>query len=164
MTNIFRSSIQVSLLKLAALLALVSWLVSCGNDAGDALPNFAGPYIKAGIACGLCAGICQDTLVITPDHLFYKAVIYGDGDPQTTIQNSSFSQEEWDDLLSTVDATAFNDLDIETCSRCSDGCDRHYEIRAGGISNRVAVFYNDTLPSLGDFQSKVEAIRLSFQD
>lgn len=164
MTKLLRTSIQVSLLKLAALLVLLAWLMSCGNDEDALLASFDGPYIKTGVACGLCAGICQDTLVITPERLFYKAVNYGEGANLTTIQNRSFTQAAWDDLLSTVDAEAFNALDIESCSRCSDGCDRHYEIRAGNISNSISVHYNDSLPSLGGFQAKVEALRLSLQN
>ncbi len=165
MTKLLRTSIQLSLLKLAALIALMSWLVSCGSeDDFSATPNFQGPYIRAGIACGLCAGICQDTLIITPELLFYKGTEYTSGGQKTTIQNGAFTQAQWDDLLSSIDVGAYNALDLpESCNRCSDGCDRFYDIKTNEAYNFISVGWNDTIPSLGDFQAKVEEIRLSFQ-
>ena len=164
MTKLLRTSIQVSLLKLAALVVLLTWLMSCGKEEDALFASFDGPFIKTGVACGLCAGYCNDTLLITPDRLFYKSVTYGESADLTTIQNRSFTQAEWDDLLSSVDAEAFNALDIESCGRCVDLCDRHYEIRAGNISNQISVLFNDTISALGSFQGKVEALRLSFQN
>lgn len=165
MTKLLRRTIQLSLLKLAALIAMMSWLASCGSeDEFSSTPNFYGPYIKAGIACGLCVGICQDTLIITPELLFYKGTEYTSDGQKTMIQNEPFSQAQWDDLLSSINIEAYNALDLpESCQRCSDGCDRYYDLKTDGAFNTVSVGWNDTIPSLGDFQAKVEEIRLSFQ-
>lgn len=166
MIKLFRTSIQLSLLKLAALIALLSWLVSCGSDDEfSSSPNFFGPHIRTGVSCGLCAGVCQDTLIITPELLFYKGTEYTTDGEKTTIQNAEFSQAEWDDLFSTVDIEVYNALDLpESCNRCSDGCDRYYDIKTNDAFNAIVVGWNDTIPSLGDFQSKVEELRLSFQN
>ena len=166
MLKIFRTSIQLTLIKLAALLALISWLVSCGSEEElNSAPTFFGPHIRTGITCGLCTGICRDTLIITPELLFYKGTAYTSDGENTIIKNAAFSQAEWDDLIGTIDVQSFNVIDREaSCFRCADGCDVFYDIKTENAFNSIVVGWRDTIPALGDFQSKVEEIRLSFQN
>ena len=140
--------------------------MSCGSeDEFSNAPTFFGPHIRTGVTCGLCAGICRDTLIITPELLFYKGTAYTSDGENTIIRNAAFSQTQWDNLIATIDVDAYNALAPEaSCERCADGCDRFYDIKTETAFNAITIGWNDTVPSLGHFQAKVEELRLSFRN
>lgn len=134
-------------MKTLVCLILVSLLVTgCAREDDAALlPKFSAgtEFIKSGIACGHCSGICTDTLLITPDKLFYKRVIWGEGEPKSEIIEQSFSQQGWQNLLGLVELSAFSELNLESCARCADGCDHWVEIKTGGVDNLVSFPWNN---------------------
>lgn len=119
---------------------------SCGNEAEDLLSEKLGSeseYIKTGISCGLCVGICQDTLVVTPNRLLYKRTTWGEGEPKTELLEQAFTQKGWENLIGLVDLQAFASLDQESCSRCSDGCDYWLDIRSNGVEDAISFPFHE---------------------
>lgn len=121
-------------------------------------------YIKTGVACGLCGGVCMDTLVVTPDKLYYKKTIWGEGKDKTEIIEQAFTQQGWNNLVSLVDLEEFNGLDMESCARCFDGCDYWLGIRSAGTDNMISFAWND-FPAEADTLTKaLNAIKESLNE
>lgn len=147
---------------------LLSYLIcitlACGSDEEAILPNVdQGQYIKTGVSCGLCAGICMDTLIVTPTRLFYKGIRYGES-TSTFLRNADYSPAEWESLVSLLEPDSLNGIVRESCARCVDGCDLWYDIEAGGVSNHLSVMWNDTLPGNLAFQQALDSLRAQFRD
>jgi len=85
----------------------------------------------------------MDTLVVTPDKLYYKKTIWGDQKPKTEILEQAFTRQGWENLISLVDLNEFNGLEMESCARCSDGCDYWLGIKSAGVDNAISFPWHD---------------------
>ncbi len=137
-------------------------ITGCGREDEEALlPKFSTgtDYIKTGIACGLCDGTCNDTLLITADKLFYKKIVWGEGEPKTEIIEQSFTRQGWENLTGLVELQRFAALELESCARCYDGCDISLEIKTSGLNNSISFPWNDYPVEVDSLVKSLDAIR-----
>lgn len=146
---------------------LVVVLFSCGKDVDDLLSEKLSAeeeYIKTGISCGFCAGVCMDTLVVTPNKLLYKKVIWGEGDPKSELIEQAFTQKGWENLLGLVSLSEFEKLDMESCARCYDGCDYWLDIKAGGVENDISFAWNSFPAEVDSLTKALNSIKEQFNN
>lgn len=142
-------------------LATCILLAACGKQESDDLLRLSPQtdYIKTGTTCGFCAGVCMDTLVITPDKLYYKTVSYETEDPKSEFVEQSFSRQGWENLLGLVDLHEFQGLEYESCARCFDGCDLWLEISTADARNTISFPRNEHPVEVDSLISALNTIR-----
>ena len=148
-------------LKSLALIGAALFFGCSKQDEEALLPQLTAEaqYIKSGIACGLCAGTCMDTLLITPDKLYYKKIIWGEEEPKSEIIEQSFTRKGWENLLGLIDLQEFESLDLESCSRCLDGCDNWLEVNSAGIHNSISFPWNAYPAEVDSLTKALNSIR-----
>ncbi len=139
----------------------------CGNKDEELLSvklKSEPEYIKAGISCGLCAGVCNDSLAVTPNKLIYKRVTWGKGDPKTEIIEQAFTTQGWNNLIGLVDLSEFSELDLQSCARCYDGCDYWLGIKSAGIENDISFASNEYPEQVDSLAKALNSIKNQFNE
>jgi hypothetical protein len=144
---------------------IVLLLASCGDEVTTepSWDNFGKNYLKTGIYCGKCIGVCIDTIAITPTKIFYKPTTFGNGNPQSELLVKPFSEAEFNSLIATIDVKAFNALNEKSCDRCFDGCDVWYDLRTGDLNNSITLSSSSSNEVISKFAEKINVIRASFK-
>ncbi|MEQ8687729.1 MAG: hypothetical protein RIE86_20660 [Imperialibacter sp.] len=142
-------------------------LGACGSEDEELLSvklKSESEYIKTGISCGLCAGVCLDSLAVTPNKLIYKRTTWGAGDPKTEIIEQAFTQKGWENLIGLVPLQEFGELELESCARCYDGCDYWLDIKSGGIENSISFPWNEFPQQVDSLTKALNSIKEQFND
>jgi hypothetical protein len=53
-------------------------------------------------------------------------------------------KSEWDKLTGIIDFDEFNNIHLNTCNVCADGCDKWITIRNGSYSHTIRFGYQDS--------------------
>ena len=148
-------------LKNLAVIAAALFFGCSKQDEEALLPQLTAEaqYIKSGIACGLCAGTCMDTLLVTPDKLYYKKIIWGTGEPKSEIMEQSFTRKGWENLIGLINLQEFENLELESCSRCADGCDHWLEVNSAGVHNSISFPWNAFPAEVDSLTKALNSIR-----
>jgi hypothetical protein len=150
---------------LFAVMVLV--LGACGSQDEELLSaklESESEYIKTGITCGLCAGVCIDSLAVTPNKLLYKRTKTGEGEPKTEILEQAFTRQGWENLIGLVSLQDFSELDMESCARCYDGCDYWLDINSGGVDNAISFAWNTVPNEVDSLMSVLNSLKDQFNN
>jgi hypothetical protein len=144
----------------ACIISLIS--VSCENNKDNAEDiNFkeSGLVIKMSNACGFCGG--ADSLIITETKIRYEFIDpCGDNDCD---HSSATDQEDWDELNDLLNLKKFEDITLNTCYVCVDGCDTWISVKTESFYHeiRYADFDSIAVKGIRPFIEKLEDIRLN---
>lgn len=142
--------------KLCMSLLLFSALTSCSyHDTNERL-QFNGLIIRTGTMCGWCAGM--DSLTISADHTAYVSNM--PCDQPTRTKQLDTQPEKWNELIRSLDWDKFNEVHVNTCAICVDGCDVWITVENDDIYHRIR--FTESSPEIApikDFIDKVNAYR-----
>jgi hypothetical protein len=119
---------------LASMLFLL-WAISCNKD-----KETSGLTIVGGSVCGWCAG--TDSMIISEYRLNYRNMHSCDHHAYSKV--SHVEKSEWDKLTGIIDFDEFNNIHLNTCNVCADGCDKWITIRNGSYSHTIRFGYQDS--------------------
>jgi len=143
------------LLSLTILLCLVG--MSCDDDDDEPIDI----VIRTGQECGWCAG--RDSLIITKLNSSYAfdSPCPGIEDKK---RNAETDPSEWNELLATLDWNEFNQVQVETCAVCSDGCDTWISVEKNHQTHLIRFTeYSTEIEPIRPFVEKLEALIEAFR-
>ena len=117
--------------------------------------------LKMGTVCGWCAG--GDSLIINAHNTVYKYYPSCD-QSKAKIITATTEKAVWEKLVSLLDKKKFNNIHLNICNVCADGCDisitvtdqnYNHTISYGGINNAAVV---DVRPLI----KELEALRVQY--
>jgi hypothetical protein len=129
------SDSKMKIFLLASMLLLL-WAISCNKD-----KETSGLTIIGGSVCGWCAG--SDSVIINESRLNYRNMRSCDHYAYSKV--SHMEKSEWDNLTELIDLDAFNNIHLNTCNVCVDGCDKWITIRNGSYSHTIRFGYQDSV-------------------
>jgi hypothetical protein len=142
-------------IKLTIVISIVLML-SCekGKDNNDLM-------ISMGTVCGWCGG--SDSLIITEDKSSYEY--------NNLCDNNDFSRNtltgkcEWNELIELLDMDKFQNININTCYVCIDGCDTWISLKDGSVSHKIRFGFEDSaaIMDIRPFIDKLDSIRIEFR-
>lgn len=121
----YRSSMKVFLV--ASMLFLL-WAISCDKD-----NETSGLTIVEGSVCGWCGG--SDSVIITEYRINYRRMHSCDHHAYSKVCH--IEKSEWDKLTASLDFDKFENIHLNTCNFCVDGCDQWITIRNGSYYHRI---------------------------
>jgi len=107
---------------LLASMLLLLWAISCNKD-----KETSGLTIIGGSVCGWCAG--TDSVIISEYRINYRNMQSCDHHAYSKV--SHMGKSEWDKLNAIIDFDEFNNIHLNSCNVCFDGCDKWITIRNG---------------------------------
>jgi hypothetical protein len=122
---------------LLASLFLLLWAISCNKDKDLETPGLT---LVVGSECGLCTG--SDSLIINEYHFNYRKMLSCDHHAYSKV--SHIEKNEWDKLTASIDFDVFNNIQLNTCNVCVDGCDRWITIKNGSYFHKIRFGYQDS--------------------
>jgi len=145
------------LLSFTILLCLVG--MSCDDDDDDCEPIDI--VIKTGQECGWCAGM--DSLTITKLNSSY-AFDSPCPEIEDKKRNAKTDSTEWNELLATLDWNEFNQVQVETCAVCSDGCDTWISVEKNHQTHRIRFTeYSTEIEPIRPFVEKLDSLIEAFR-
>ncbi len=74
-------------------------------------------------------------------------------------------KSEWDKLTGMIDFDEFNNIHLNTCNVCVDGCDKWITLRNGSYSHTIRFGYQDSaaIQSIKPLVDKLDSIRKAFR-
>jgi hypothetical protein len=140
--------------------------VSCQKDnkslmLKDASSDDSLTTITYGTVCGWCSGI--DSLTITSDNLCY--VSKRPCDSPAKVENKTISEQEKEDLLSSLDLNDFSQIQLNTCYVCVDGCDTWISVKTNNYYHKIRYGYEDStaIQSIKNFLDNLNILRAKFE-
>ncbi|MFV0605949.1 MAG: hypothetical protein ACK5NK_08930 [Niabella sp.] len=135
--------------------------ISCQKGSSLQSIHTDGLEISMNTACGWCApGDSMHINKTATSYTYYASSCNRVGSPniQTTNQN------DWKELIAALDITAFNNIDLNACGVCYDGCEEWVTIRQGNNSHTIRYdnINNVVLDPIRPFLKKLRAIKDGF--
>ena len=138
------------------LLCLVG-VLSCEED--DDKP--VDIVIKTGQECGWCVG--ADSLIITKLNSTYAYYNPCPGIEEKNL-NANTDADEWNELLATLDWDEFNQVQVNTCALCADGCDTWISVEKDRKTHRIRFTENSTeIEPIRPFVEKLDSLIEEFR-
>jgi hypothetical protein len=140
---------------LASMLFLL-WAISCNKE-----KETSGLIIVEGSVCGWCAG--SDSVIISEYKINYRNMHSCDHHAYSKV--SHIEKSEWDKLTGIIDFDEFNNIHLNTCNVCVDGCDKWITLRNGSYSHTIRFGYQDSaaIQSIKPLVDKLDSIREAFR-
>jgi hypothetical protein len=140
---------------LASMLFLL-WAISCNKE-----KETSGLTIIEGSVCGWCAG--SDSVIISEYKINYRNMHSCDHHAYSKV--SHIEKSEWDKLTGIIDFDEFNNIHLNTCNVCVDGCDKWITLRNGSYSHTIRFGYQDSaaIQSIKPLVDKLDSIREAFR-
>ena len=112
--------------------------------------------------CGWCAG--ADSLLITEKKTHYE--YFSPCDDSDYFRDTVTEKKEWNDLIGQLDMEKFQNIDINTCYVCVDGCDTWINVKDSSVSHTIRFGYADTIviKDIRPFVDKLDSIRTRFRN
>ncbi len=82
-------------------------------------------------------------MIITEYQVNYRNMRYCDHHAYSKV--SHIEKSEWDKLTASIDYEEFDNLQLNTCNVCLDGCDKWITIRNGSYSHKIRFGYQDSV-------------------
>jgi hypothetical protein len=142
-------------IKLIIIISIVL-VLSCEKEKGD--NEFV---ISIGTVCGWCRG--SDNLTITEAKTSYEYL--------SPCDNNDFSRyaltgkNEWDELIELLDMDKYQNININTCYVCVDGCDTWLSVKNGSVSHEIRFGFEDStaIKDIEAFVDKLDSIKTEFR-
>ncbi|NBU33061.1 hypothetical protein EB118_05955 [bacterium] len=116
--------------------------------------------IKTGTSFGMCGGYCYREFTISSTKIAYNARGWGDESYPEIKKEISFSSDEWQSLIDTIDTKEFNLLPERIgCPDCADGGAEWIEITDGKAVKKVEFDFGDSISGNESFLKKLREIR-----
>jgi hypothetical protein len=131
--------------------------ISCDDDE-DAPVDIV---IKTGQECGWCAG--RDSLTITK---FNSSYAFDSPCPgiEDKERNADTNPTEWNELLATLDWDDFNQVQVNTCAVCADGCDAWISVEKNRKTHRIRFTESSTeIEPIRPFVEKLDSLIEAFR-
>jgi hypothetical protein len=140
------------LLITSLLLALI--MISCEKTVDEQSNDL---QITMGSVCAWCAS--SDSIVITSDKMVYTT--YSPCDTTNVKTQYETNAKDWKELTNLLDFEEFEEIDINTCYVCADGCDTWITVKKGNNSHSIRYGYADslTIQSIKPFVDKLDSVR-----
>jgi hypothetical protein len=118
--------------------------------------------IAMGTVCGWCGG--SDSLVITEDKTSYE--YNSPCDNNDLSRNGLTGKSEWDELIELLDMDKFQNININTCYVCVDGCDTWISVKSGSVTHEIRFGFEDStaIMDIRPFVDKLDSIRTAFRE
>jgi hypothetical protein len=135
---------------------LLLWAISCNKD-----KEASGLTIIGGSECGWCAG--TDSVIISEYRLNYRNMNPCDHHAYSRVAH--IEKSEWDQLTGIIDLDEFNNMHLNSCNVCFDGCDKWITIRNGSYSHTIRFGDQDSAAvlSIKPLVDKLDSIRDSYR-
>ena len=135
--------------------------MSCDDDDDKNYDEHADIVIKTGQQCGWCGGM--DSLTITKLNGSYA---YDSPCPEIADKkrNAKTDSTEWNELLATFDWNEFNQVQVETCAVCTDGCDTWISVEENHQTHTIRFTeYSTEIEPIRPFVEKLHAVIEEFR-
>ena len=117
--------------------------------------------IKTGQECGWCGGM--DSLTITKLNSSY-AFDSPCPEIEDKKRNAKTDSTEWNELLATLDWDEFNQVQVETCAVCTDGCDTWISVEKNHQTHRIRFTeYSTEIEPIRPFVEKLDSLIEEFR-
>jgi hypothetical protein len=136
------------------LLIIVIFFLSCEKEKYDNLE------IATGSICGWCTG--SDSLSISAEKTVYQ---YSESCLENHSVNRQTHDKDWDKLIELLDLREFEEIELNTCFSCVDGCDTWICITHDSGSHQISFAFFDSaeIRDIRPFIDKLEEIRGSLR-
>lgn len=123
--------------------------MSCDDDDNESVDII----IKTGRECGWCGG--RDSLTVTKLNSSYAFRSPCPGIDAKN-RNADTDPAEWDKLLATLNWDDFNQVQVNTCAVCADGCDTWISVEKNRETHRIR--FNDSSNEIEPIRPFVEKL------
>jgi len=146
------------LMKKTPSLLLMLTILICSCAKKQALFSDSELQISHTTVCGWCAP--GDSLTLGEENTVY-CYYPSSCDTKGPVKAQKTSNAEWDELVSLLDMGKFNNIDLNICNVCVDGCDARVTIRQGKISHSISYsnINNEEVAPIRPFLEKLIAIQ-----
>ena len=144
------------LMSMTILFCLVG--LSCRDDYDDEPVDIV---IKTGQECGWCVG--RDSLTITKltSSYAFDSPCPGIEDKK---RNEDTNPTEWTELLATLNWDDFNQVEVNTCAVCVDGCDTWISVEKNHKTHRIRFTESSTeIEPIRPFVEKLDSLIEKFR-
>ena len=141
---------------------MLFFIFSCEKDKPVTEKKSNDIQIAIGTACGWCGG--NDSLLITNDKMYYNYNTPCDN--KHYVKTSITAPAEWNNLLDLIALNDFQEININTCNVCADGCDTWISITNASFSHKIRFGYSDSavLHQIQPFMTQLDSIRTQFRN
>ncbi len=153
----------IKLMKYPILLFTISiMLVACGCQRKSALVTNNDLTISISTVCGWCTG--GDSLVINADQSVYRYTPSCDL-AQTTETVTATDKTLWKELSTLVNKEQFNNIHINLCNVCADGCDVRVTLKDKNYTHSISYgsSSNEAVSTIRPFLEKLETLSAAYK-
>ncbi len=118
--------------------------------------------IEFGSVCGWCAG--EEKITVTESKVkYFREIPCGENAGKTELSRS-YSSDDWDELVHSLEYDHFLVLDYNTCNVCVDGCDEFIIITKDGETHEIRYNPGTEIEGIEGFQEKLEELLDGFTE
>lgn len=117
--------------------------------------------IRAGFMCGWGSG--EDSLYISKTIIRYVYSIPGQSTFPKINKTRATTDDEWVNILNSLDLDNFIKLNYNSCGICVDGCDEWIKIQNDQISHQIRFVLGLKIDSISDLQTLIAHYRSEFK-
>ncbi len=117
--------------------------------------------IRAGFMCGWGAG--EDSLYISNTVIRYVYSVPAQSSLPKINMSRATTEDEWVNILNSLDLDNFVKLNYNSCGICVDGCDEWIKIQEDNISHQIRFGLGLTIDSISNLQSLIAHYRAEFK-
>jgi hypothetical protein len=134
--------------------------LSCKKE--SLIKKSEGLVISTGTICGWCGG--ADSLRISEEIIFYH--LNTPCDNNDFYCDSATNRSEWNELTALLDLDEFQNIEINTCYVCADGCDTWISVNGDSYSHTIRFGMQDSIAiqSIKPFADMLKTILNRFRD
>jgi hypothetical protein len=116
--------------------------------------------IRAGFMCGWGAG--EDSIYISSTVIKYVYYVPAQSLLPKINKARTTTEDEWSNILNSLDLNNFVKLDYNSCNICVDGCDEWIKIQDDQISHQIRFGMGSKIDSISDLQTILAQYRSEF--
>lgn len=122
----------MKLYSIAVIFIFIGSILSCSKTS---LSNKSDENIEfaTGRQCGWCAGSDSMQISFTKTHYAYVAPC----DDSDFKKSADTKSADWNELLKLLDYETFNNINVNSCDVCFDGCDSWISVKKGNQYHRI---------------------------
>lgn len=133
------------------------------SPSATATPQVEIQSINTGTSFGFCMGYCTREATFNSEKVVVSKSStrsVSDSSYPTVTKEQSFSQNDWNNLVSLVDLNKFNSLEERIgCPDCADGGSEWIDITSKNGKKRVTFEYNKDVPEIQTLVTKIRELR-----
>jgi hypothetical protein len=150
-----------SIIILLILILLVSLFTACNPsldhlESGEVTTEY---FIETNQSCGWCGG--TNYFNLTKGKATFSHNYTCNDFEDIPVKKITISDMEWTNLIAKLDFDAFQQIDLQTCALCADGCDTEIIISKSGLSHRFTYAWHEAeeLAKVRDFLNVFDSLK-----